>query len=53
MIIIFQGAVSIRTKAKVQLTGNGFMLLVLTSLFGGMNVTDSCLNIDLSKLFLA
>ena len=29
------------------------MLFILTSLFGGMNVTDSPLNIGLSKFFLA
>ena len=29
------------------------MLLILTALFGGMNVTESCLNFGLSKFFLA
>ena len=29
------------------------MLLILTSLFGGMHVTNSCLNFGFSKFFLA
>ena len=37
------GAVSIRKKLKSNwLEMALFMLLILTSLFGGMNVTDSC-----------